>query len=137
MPRIVKFFDESAPAIAAEIQKYQSDLAAKRPKIVSITPKVGNDNVDPATKFIIITFDRPMNTGGHSVMLGPEGKTTLPKIVQASYDTDGKSFTIKVELEPNRRYEFFLNGERGGNFKSAEGTPLKQTAVRFATGATR
>ena len=137
MPRIVKFFDESAPAMAAEIKKSKDELEAKRPKIVSMTPKVGSDNVDPTTKFIMITFDRPMDVSGYSLIYGPEGEATLPKIGQALYDADGTVFSIKVELEPNRRYEFLLNGERGGKFKSADGTPLKQTVVRFSTGSAR
>jgi hypothetical protein len=137
MPRIVKFFNESAPGMAEEIRKAEAEADGQRPKVVAVTPQLGAENVDPSTGFIIITFDRPMNTGGHSLMFGQGGKDAFPKVTFASFDKDGLVFTIKVQLEPNRRYEFFLNGDRGGNFKAADGPPLKQTPVQFSTGAVR
>ena len=78
-----------------------------------------------------------MNNAGYSVMLGPGGRATLPKVIFASYDETGRIFTIKVQLEPNRQYDFSLNGESGGHFKAADGTPLKMTPIRFSTGPAR
>lgn len=137
MPRIVAFFNELAPNLADNLKKTEAELEARRPKVVSISPADGAEDVDPATGYIVITFDRPMSTGGYSVMLGPGGRAAFPKVIHSAFDEEGRVFTMKVELEPNRRYEFTLNGESGGSFKALDGTPLQMTPVRFATGAAR
>lgn len=134
MPRVIGFFNEIASTLSQELKDSEAALEQRRPKVLSITPAYGAKEVDPATEFIIITFDRPMNTGGYSVMLGKGGRDTFPKVSFSSFDEAGQVFTMKVQLEPNRTYEFTLNNEAGGAFKAADGTPLKMTPVRFTTG---
>jgi hypothetical protein len=105
--------------------------------VASLSPANGAGNIDPSTSSIVITFDRQMDATSFSMLHGPGGMATYPNIITASYDDTGRIFTIKVQLEPDRLFEFELNRVDGGGFKAADGTALKMTPIRFSTGAVR
>jgi hypothetical protein len=137
MPRIVAFFNELAPHFEADVRKAQQERAERTPHIVSVSPPVDSADVDPKLEFIIITFDKPMQTRSYSVMLGPKGRDELPRVLQSIFDATGYVFRMQVRLEPNHHYEFSLNADDGGAFKSIDGVPLDKTVIRFDTGPAR
>jgi hypothetical protein len=123
VPKIVAFFD----AWKTE----QPD----RPQVAAMVPENGSSTVDPGVTEIRVTFDRAMNTGGFSfVGDGP----TFPKMTgRPSWDAAGKVTTLPVKLEPNHRYEFWLNRGQYQAFRSAKGVPLESVRVTFRTGPAR
>jgi hypothetical protein len=125
MPRVVTFFDECAGRVEAQ--------AARRPKVVSMTPANGAQDVDPNLKELRVTFDRPMMDGFAVVGGGPN----FPEVTgQASYDKAHKVLTIPVRLKPGWHYQLWLNRGQYDTFRSADGTPLESVAVTFKTKGT-
>ncbi len=124
VPEIVTFFDLYA-------EKFEK-LIALAPKIVSIDPPNGAENVDPDLAAITVTFDRPMRDKSWSVVGGgphhPEGRGG------DRYDEKCLVFTWPVRLKPEWSYNFWLNYGEYDNFKSSDGRPLRPVTVRFRTG---
>ncbi len=101
------------------------------PKVVFTLPESYNDEVDPTLDRIVVTFDRPMADRSWSWTGGGE---TYPQITgQPSYDTEKKTCTLPVKLEPGKVYWIGVNSPSHTNFKSAEGVPAKRHVILFAT----
>ncbi len=139
IPRIAALLADYAGRIDGEILKRKEvlrrrreELAAKSPKIVSLVPADGAQDVDPGLQAIVITFDRPMNVQNMAFMqLDP---ATAPKLTgKAAFDASGKIMTIPVELVAEKAYEFALNMEGFLVMGDAQGNPLVPTVVRFRT----
>ncbi|MFC1760590.1 prolipoprotein diacylglyceryl transferase family protein [Planctomycetota bacterium] len=105
------------------------------PKVVTIIPADGSQDVDPNLKAIEVTFDRPMRDKSWSVVvLGSPGQFPLSNGT-ASYGTACRVFRMPVILEPEKEYAFGLNSEQHRTFMSQEGIPLVPVEVRFKTRA--
>jgi hypothetical protein len=126
-PRLVAFFAETAK----NFPKTQTDLAGQRPKVVSMIPANGAQDVDPALTAIQVVFDRPMADKSWAfVGDGPH----YPKIGKdAHYDAQRKTWTVTVKLKPDWIYEFMLNSETYEGFASEQGVPLEPVYVVFKT----
>lgn len=122
-PRLAAFFAETA--------KKQADLAGIRPKVVSMIPANGAQDVDPSLTAIQVIFDRPMADKSWSLV---GGGPHCPKTGKgAHFDAQRKIWTIPVELKPDWSYEFMLNSETYDAFRSEEGAPLEPVSVTFKT----
>jgi len=139
-PRVVAFFDDYArnadakfAALKADKEKQTRQWQEKGPKIVTMIPPNGAEDVDPGIKEIVVTFDRPMKSPGWSVVtLGSQSQ--VPRSTgPVGYDAQRKVFTMPVELQPAREYYFGLNAEGYLGFHSEEGIPLAPVVVRFKT----
>jgi len=126
-PRLVAFFAESAK----NLPKTLADLASKRPKVVSMIPANGAQDVDPGLTAIQVVFDRPMADKSWSLVGGGPHCPEAGK--GAHYDAQRKTWTVPVTLEPDWSYEFMLNSEAYDAFRSAEGVPLEPVSVSFKT----
>jgi hypothetical protein len=123
LPRIVGFFDAYAATLPSE--------EAAAPKLVSIVPANGATDVDPALTQMVITFDRPMQSGSWSIV---GAKEDAPEVAGAlAYDAEGKVLTVPVRLVPGRTYRFGLNSAAFSGFQSADGIALAPVEVRFTT----
>jgi hypothetical protein len=136
MPRIVAFFKATAPRYVEIAEQRRKKLAEMAPKVASISPANGAADVDPATKAIVVTFDRPMRTDGYSVMyLGENGPDHFPALNgEPVYSPDGMVLVLPVTLKPEWVYRFCLNDASGGAFRSRDGVPLARYEVTFTTG---
>ena len=126
-PRLVAFFAESAKNIA----KAQTDLAGKRPKVVSMIPANGAQDVDPGLTAIQVVFDRPM--AGKSWSLVGGGPHCPEAGKGAHFDAQRKTWTVPLKLKPDWSYEFMLNSESYDAFRSEEGVALEPVSVTFKT----
>lgn len=137
-PRIIEFFNQYAVIAAAKIaaidkkEKGKWDaLKMQAPKILSMVPENGAQDVDPNLKLIKITFDHAMRDQSWSVVTTAGN---FPAIVgQVGYDAKRLTFSIPVKLKPDTLYEFSLNSEEFQAFRSEEGVPLIPILVRFKT----
>ncbi len=127
MPRVAAYFKDLGPRVGDMVKAWE----AARPRVVSINPPNGTTDVDPALKQIVVRFDRPMTRKTYSVMMTAPG--LFPKADRAAFDDTGTIFTLDVQLEPNRDYEFSLNSESGGTFASADGVSLAPVRIHFRT----
>jgi hypothetical protein len=127
MPEVVAFFDK----YAEDFERKQEELAGKRPKVVSMTPENGSEDVDPETKELRIVFDRPMMDGSWSIV---GGGPQFPELVgKPSYDKARKVLAVGVKLKRGATYHFMLNSDRFHSFQSDDGVPLEPIDVEFAT----
>jgi hypothetical protein len=126
-PRLVTFFAETAK----NFPKTQTDLAGKRPKVVSMIPANGAQDVDPDLTTIQVVFDRPMAGKSWSLVGGGDHCPEAGK--DAHYDVQRKIWTVPVKLKPDWSYEFMLNSENYKGFCSEEGVPLEPVSVTFKT----
>jgi Domain of unknown function (DUF4932)/Bacterial Ig-like domain len=127
LPRLVEYFN-GLSGRAAEMARA---AAAATPKVASIAPGNGTQDVDPALTEIVVKFDRPMDRKHYSVMKSEDGE--WPKVEGVTFDESGTVFTMRVKLEPRHAYAFGLNGAMGGSFASADGTTLPEVLVKFRT----
>lgn len=139
-PRIIAFFDDYAKnadtklgAVKEKKEKQLQEWREKGPRIVTMTPANGAQDVDPSLKAIVVTFDRPMRDKSWAVVtLG--SREQVPKGTgPVGYDAARKVFTMPVELQPGKEYRFGLNAEQYLGFRSEEGIPLAPVVVRFKT----
>lgn len=127
-PRIVSLFNE----YAAKLEQETPASSSEAPRVVSMTPANGAENVDAGTSEIRVTFDRPMRDGSWAMVGGgPHHPETTGR---PRYDTQRTTWSVPVKLKPDWRYEFYLNRGRYDSFRSEEGVPLKPVRVRFTTG---
>jgi hypothetical protein len=132
-PRLVAFFAETAKDLpkTGVAPKTQPELANERPKVVSIIPANGAQDVDPGLTTIQVVFDRPMADKSWSLVGGGEH---CPKTGKgAHYDAQRKVWSVPVTLKPDWSYEFMLNSENYLGFASEQGVPLEPVSVTFKT----
>lgn len=130
-PSLHAFDGPLAKFFAGAVEKLDAQFA-KAPKVASLTPANGANDVDPACVALVITFDRPME-GGMSVVGGGEH---FPKTTgRPTWDKDKKVLTVPVELKPDWDYELWLNRGKYDSFRAADGTVLQPMQVRFHTRA--
>lgn len=126
-------FGDFAVELAAVLTVIAAEEAARadnRPTVVSITPRPGAADVDPATPALVVEFDRPMRDQSWSVVGSPD---ELPQSSGPRYEAGGTRFVLPWTLAPGRSYRLSLNGGRFQGFQSAAGVPLEPVAVEFHT----
>lgn len=105
---------------------------ATPPKVIKATPDNRETNVAPSTNEITIHFDQAMSTSGYSICGGgPNFPKTIGKVKWVGNDT----VVLKVQLEPNHKYELSVNCPSYQNFKSRNGEPAIIYPITFETGS--
>jgi hypothetical protein len=105
-------------------------LYAKGPKLVSMEPANGAQDVDPAIAVIRFVFDRPMKSG--MALIRSDG--TFPESAgNPTWDAEGKVLSFPVHLKPGTTYRFGLNAEDMYGFQDRDGLPLRPIIVSFRT----
>jgi hypothetical protein len=104
-----------------------SDLTARyEPRVISIGPADGAQDVDPGLKEVVVRFSVPMS--------GDEA-TKDPRFLAPRLDKTGTLLTLPVSLEPNHDYQLPLRWPDGRSFVTADGVPLAAMTVHFRTRA--
>lgn len=108
---------------------------SQSPKIVTTVPKIGQKDVDPKTKEIVVVFDQDM-AGGFSWTGGGPEMPESPK-GKKPFWRDKRTCVLPVRLRPGSYYRVGINSTSFKNFRSENGQPVNPTAVYFSTvGAT-
>jgi beta-lactamase regulating signal transducer with metallopeptidase domain len=100
------------------------------PEIVSVSPAIGAQEVDPATTEIRVTFDQDMMMGGYSWTGGGE---MFPKTTGKPEWIDNRTCVLHIALEPAKVYRVGINSKSHNNFRGVNGIPARPRAVYFAT----
>lgn len=118
---------------------------ARRPTVVRVValagPGAGGSErpierdavVDPAVTTFRIDFSAPLDRAYNSIDYGPDGRESWPIVARPGFAGDGRSFTVRVALEPGRRYGFVVEA----GFRTPDGHPLRPDTVTFTTGVRR
>jgi hypothetical protein len=93
--------------------------------------KNNSNNVSPNIKEITIEFSEPLNGYNTGIDFGDLGQDAFPKndVTKRFWSGDNKSWTISVNLEPNKKYQLLISN----NFRTKNNIPLKQYLIEFET----
>ncbi len=114
------------------LDELYKDFEKNRPTIISIKQfKNNSKKVDPTIKEITIEFSEPLNGYNTGVDFGELGQSAFPKndATKRFWSNDNKTWTITVNLEPNKKYQILIND----NFRTQNGMPLKPYLIEFQT----
>ncbi|MGD0016774.1 MAG: Ig-like domain-containing protein [Verrucomicrobiia bacterium] len=103
------------------------------PSVVKTVPNSGDTSVDAAvTKQITVTFSKEMMDGSWS--WSQMSKETFPEMVgKPKYLDDKKTCVVDVKLEPKKTYVLWLNSQKFGNFRDADGNSAVPYLLVFQT----
>jgi RNA polymerase sigma-70 factor (ECF subfamily) len=107
-------------------------LANVPPVVVKTVPEAGADNVDPSTTQIKITYSKPMHDPSWSWSTASE--ENFPKITgKPHYEANRRTCVAPVRLEPGHTYAIWLNSEKFGGFRDADGHKAVPYLLVFQT----
>jgi hypothetical protein len=108
------------------------DVDSVAPVVVKTVPEAGTKDVAPGEVEIKVTFSKEMMNGSWS--WSTAWKDSTPEFVgKPAYDADGKTCIVKVRLEPNKSYGFWLNSQNFHNFKDSKGHAAVPYLLVFQT----
>lgn len=121
-------------ADGAQAADSASDTPERRggvPQVVGVWPAVGAVDVDPAASEIIVIFDQDMGRGMSWTGGGPE----FPPIPEGKRPVwrDRRTCVLPVKLDEARYYRVGINSTSYQNFQSAQGVPVRPSAIYFVT----
>jgi RNA polymerase sigma-70 factor (ECF subfamily) len=108
------------------------DIASMPAVVVKTVPESGSKNVAPGETEIRVTFSKEMTDGSWSWSTAWQGSS--PEMVgKPKYESDGKTCVLKVKLEPNKAYGYWLNSQKFTNFKDRQGRASVPYLLVFET----
>ena len=117
--------------LATDISSAQ-DIESMPPVPVKTVPESGAKDVASGEMEIKVTFSKEMMDNSWSWATAWPGST--PEMIgKPKYQSDGKTCVLKVKLEPNKAYAFWLNSEKFRNFKDRQGHPSVPYLLIFQT----
>jgi hypothetical protein len=113
---------------------HAQDIDAMAPVVVKTIPEAGTKDVAPGVMEIKVTFSKEMSDGSWS--WATAWKDSSPETVgKPHYDADHKTCIIKVKLEPNKTYGYWLNSQNFHNFRDSGGHSAVPYLLTFQTKA--
>lgn len=108
------------------------DIDAMAPVVVKAEPEAGSKDVAPGVVEIKVTFSKEMMDGSWS--WSTAWKDSSPEMVEKpKYSDDHKTCVLKVKLEPNKTYGYWLNSQNFHNFKDKQGRAAVPYLLTFQT----
>lgn len=108
------------------------DIESMPPVVVKTVPEAGLKDVASGTVDIKITFSKEMSDNSWSLSSAWQDSTP-ESIGKPRYDKDGKTCIIKVRLQPNTTYGYWINSPKFKNFKDRQGLPAIPYLLVFQT----
>ncbi|NYD91199.1 LuxR C-terminal-related transcriptional regulator [Sphingomonas melonis] len=124
----------AAAAMIAGVRSTVGDMPQSvAPKVVRTVPAQGA-TVAPGPLTLSVTFDRPMRPGSYSFV--QKSAQTFPDCGsnQPVQSADGRTFTLRCEVQLGRRYELWFNSPPYMNFTDRAGVPALPFGLFFQTG---
>jgi len=110
------------------------DVDSIAPVIVKTVPQAGTKNVAPGVTEIKVTFSKEM--ADQSWTWSTAWNNSCPDGVGAPhYEADHKTCVLKVKLEPNKTYGYWLNSQKFHGFKDSQGHSAVPYLLVFQTKA--
>jgi DNA-binding CsgD family transcriptional regulator len=108
---------------------YAAPPAVESPRVIRTSPRQG-EVIAPGPFAISITYGQSMQSGAYSfVQISPE---TFPDCEHdASRSPDGRTYTMRCNASPGRRYEVWFNRPPDINFKATDGQPAEPYQLLF------
>jgi len=111
---------------------HAQDVNSIAPVVVKTVPEAGTKDVAPGEMEIKVTFSKEMTDQSWSWATAwqnstPEG-TDKPH-----YDASHKTCVLKVKLEPNKTYGYWINSQRFHGFQDLQNHPAVPYLLVFQT----
>lgn len=111
---------------------HAQDLDSIAPVVVKTVPEAGTKDVPSGEFEIKVTFSKEMTDQSWSWTTAWEN--SVPDIIgKPHYDRDQKTCILKVKLEPNKTYGFWLNSQKFHGFRDAQNHPAVPYLLTFHT----
>jgi hypothetical protein len=110
------------------------DVDSMAPVVVKTVPEAGTKDVAPGEMEIRVTFSKDMmdQSWSWSTVWKDSDATSIGK---PHYDTNHRTCILKVKLEPNKTYGYWLNSPNFHGFKDAQGHSAVPYLLVFQTKA--
>jgi Bacterial Ig-like domain len=113
---------------------HAQDVDSIAPVVVKTVPEAGTKDVSPGEYEIKTTFSKEMKDKSWS--WSTVWQDSAPEFIgKPHYDADQKTCTVKVKLEPNKTYGFWLNSQQFHGFQDTQGHPAVPYLLVFQTTA--
>jgi hypothetical protein len=133
MPVVAQFYRSLAPRITETISSFHQRCV----HVTDMQPFPNHTpSADPATKELVITFDKPLDPEagprhhGYSIDLSPDGEDHYPISGKPEFLPGNHSIKLPVVLKRDWNYSFVLTPLA---FASQDGYPLESYTVAFKT----
>lgn len=102
------------------------------PVVVKTVPEAGAKDVAAGEMEIKVTFSKEM--ADNSWSWSSAWKGSEPAIIgKPRYDADKKTCILKVKLEPNKTYGYWINSQKFTGFRDKQGRPAVPYFFVFQT----
>jgi hypothetical protein len=119
-------------SISGMVQAEDVTLEGARPVVVKTIPEAGTADVDPTSTEIQVTFSKEMHDGSWS--WSQVSKESFPAVDgKPKYRADKRTCVLPVKLNAGKTYAIWLNSQKFGNFKDADGHPAVPYLLVFKT----
>ena len=119
-------------ALASPCAAQDLTVATAPPVVVKTVPQAGADDIDPAMNEIKVTFSKDMKDNSWSwTTLSKESFPTLDG--KPKYLANKRTCVLPVKLEAGKTYAIWVNSEKFGNFKDADGRSAVPYLLVFKT----
>jgi hypothetical protein len=110
------------------------DVDSIAPVVVKTVPEAGSKDVSPGVVEIRVTFSKAM--ADQSWSWSTAWKDSDPASVgKPHYEADQKTCVLKVKLEPDKTYGYWINSERFHGFQDQQHHPAIPYLLVFKTKA--
>ena len=125
---------QTAEYVAAFNRQASGPISATSipPVVVKTVPEAGSKDVSPGEFEIKVTFSKEMRDRSWSWSTAWENSTP-EDLGKPRYEADHKTCVLKVKLEPNKTYGFWLNSEKFTGFRDKQGRPAVPYLLVFQT----
>jgi hypothetical protein len=108
------------------------DIDSIAPVVVKTVPEAGTKDVPPGEYEIKITFSKEMSDGSWSWSSAWQNSDP-DSLGKPHYDATLKTCILKVKLEPDKTYGYWINSQNFHNFRDAHGRPAVPYLLVFHT----
>ncbi|PHS05156.1 MAG: hypothetical protein COA88_12755 [Kordia sp.] len=129
-PKEIDDFIDRVDYFSKTIEELKKEDRENRPKVLKVQQfENGAENVDPEIKQITIEFSEKLNGYNTGVDYSDLGETAFPKVASGEWSSDSTSWTLEVELEPEKHYKFWITS----NFRTESGIAILPYLIEFKT----
>jgi hypothetical protein len=130
MPTLIVLAILSCGFLTGSLQAQELDSVA--PVVIKTAPEAGSSDVAPGVVEIRVTFSKPMMDGSWSWITA--WKNSAPESIGSPhFEADHKTCVMKVKLEPDKTYGYWLNSQEFHGFKDPVGLAAVPYILAFHT----